>query len=408
MGTRGRQGARPPRGNRRKTDWLGAARSAALVFLVVELLHVAFASPRLTVRTVRVTGAVQASEERIRRLAEVQPGANIFQVNLHRAKKGIMREPLVRDATVTRVLPDAILISVRERTARMLATCGGRAWEVDDSGLPFREREPGEGAADEAELPELELPPGQPPVPGEPLPRQRWEAALACHEGAAAYRLPLRKIIFDAHGELWLNIAVPTAAGRDERLLPVRLARPENLRAKFAQLRWVIGTAIEDGEYLDLMCAGRAAYRKRGGALLGAVMRGYPRSGSTRGGQQRDVPGADVGRVPGAVQVITRAGDRPAAGASARTATDEQDGSAQASDGSPAGKSPPAPSGDGGDGPAQPADRAAAGRGLNGVRSVSPRGQAPVLGPLRPLVAPAGGDREGSGAVERATDGAAR
>src|SRR4029450_12819041 len=91
----------------------------------------------------------------------------------------------------------------------------------------------------------------------------RWRPTLECLSLAAREQLPLRKIAFDAHGELWLNMAVSGRAGA-ERLLPVRLGRADELETKFQQLRWVLPEATANGEYLDLMCANRAAYLKSG------------------------------------------------------------------------------------------------------------------------------------------------
>jgi hypothetical protein len=251
---------RPPRRkNRKKPDYLLLARHLAAAGMIGELLYAAFASPRLAVRNVRVTGAERVPARRVAALSAIHSGGNIFAVNLYRVRSRLIQEPMVRDATVTRILPNTIVIRVQERHPRLIASVEGRFWEVDEQGIPFRTRPEAP-----PELPLLELPPAEQPAPGRPLPDERWQPTLECLSLAARERLPLRKIAFDAHGELWLNMAVSGGAGGARRLLPVRLGRAEELETKIQQLRWVLPEATADGEYLDLMCANRAAYLKAG------------------------------------------------------------------------------------------------------------------------------------------------
>lgn len=223
--------------------------------LVLELLHAAFASPRLAVRAVRIAGTRQLTPQHVGALAGVRAGANVLSVNLGETRRRVLRDPAVREARVTRALPDAIRITIEERTPQMAAAWGGRFWEVDATGIPFRER--GDAPAG---LPLVDLGAGPPPALGTPLPADRWQAVRQCAELARARRLPLRKILFDDHGELWLNIAVQGRAADGERLLPVRFGRLDGIAEKMAQLRWVLTPAAANGAYLDLMCPGRPAY----------------------------------------------------------------------------------------------------------------------------------------------------
>jgi hypothetical protein len=266
-------------------------RNLAFGVLVLELLHAAFASPRLAVRAVRVAGARQLTAQRVGGLASVPAGANVLSVNLGDVRRRVMRDPAVRDAHVTRALPDGIRIVVEERRPRMVATMAGRFWDVDEAGIPFREqRAPTPG------LPLVDLGVGRPPALGKSLPGDRWRAVLTCADLGRKNRLPVRKILFDDGGELWLNIAIPGTAASGERLLPVRLGRLEDLPEKLAQLRWVLPVAAADGQYLDLMCPGRAAYQKGSPPLTGGT-----------GAWRRPAPAAG----PGAEQGPPHAGAAP-------------------------------------------------------------------------------------------------
>src|SRR5262249_54564981 len=152
----------------------------AALFLVAELLHAAFASPRVAVRSVRVVGARRVPANAVAELAGVRPGRNIFCVNLALARARVLREPMLRDATVNRSLPATIVIRVAERVPRVTVVDGGRFWEVDEQGIPFRER-PGPLP----NVPTLELPASQAVEPGNALPPEQWRAALSCLELAS-------------------------------------------------------------------------------------------------------------------------------------------------------------------------------------------------------------------------------
>lgn len=266
-----RKYARKP--NVRRPNHLATVRNLVAIAVVFQVMQAAFASPRLSVRSVHVSGASRLPAERLVDLAAVPAGGNIFRVNLYRTRQSVLREPIVRDATVTRVLPDTILIRVEERSPRLTARTADGLWEVDDHGVAFRERDsPVDG------LPILELPANESIALGSAVSAERWQPARECLEIAARHRIPLRTIAFDAQGELWLNIAIPPRESGKERLLPVRLGRPEELAQKLAQIQWVLPVAVEDGQHLDLMCVGRAAYRKSGEAQgsSGTVYPSFP------------------------------------------------------------------------------------------------------------------------------------
>ena len=87
-----------PRTNRKQPDYLVVARHVAFLFLAAELLHAAFASPRVAVHEVRVAGTRRVPAARVADLSGVRPGRNIFCVNLQNARGGVLREPMLRAA----------------------------------------------------------------------------------------------------------------------------------------------------------------------------------------------------------------------------------------------------------------------------------------------------------------------
>jgi cell division septal protein FtsQ len=84
------RGKPPARKNRRRTDILLLARNLAAAVLVVELLRAAFASPRLAVDAVQVTGSKRVPPIRVAQLSGVRGGGNIFAVDLQRARQQVL------------------------------------------------------------------------------------------------------------------------------------------------------------------------------------------------------------------------------------------------------------------------------------------------------------------------------
>jgi hypothetical protein len=272
---------------------------AVLVALAGECLYAAFHSPRFLIRRIQVVGAKTLSAEDVTRLTGLRPGTNIFRANLYRATRAIRVLPAIREANISRVLPDTIAVTLTEREPRFLLTVMTRQWEVDREGIVFREvvrpaapavpgarvdgstpgpvpgptgvpSVPGTGHRETgAPLPTiLSLPPTTPVRLGQALDRSLIRAALHCAKLAYADGLKIWKIRVDGHGDLWLNIKVPGPSRGSEPSWTVRMGRAEQLTAKFADARKVIRGAPQlavTAEYLDVSCPRRPAYRLAAG-----------------------------------------------------------------------------------------------------------------------------------------------
>ncbi|HLL72778.1 MAG TPA: FtsQ-type POTRA domain-containing protein, partial [Pyrinomonadaceae bacterium] len=88
-------------------------------------------------RTIDVNGVSQASEEQIK--AAVRRGASaggVWKADLETISAELERQPWVRKAIVTRVLPSGLRVRITERTARaVVRTSAGRFVWVDDDGV---------------------------------------------------------------------------------------------------------------------------------------------------------------------------------------------------------------------------------------------------------------------------------
>lgn len=237
---------------------LGPLRAALAMLLVVQCLRAAFTSPRLELRAVRVSGTSRYAPAELVERAGVPLGENIFRVNLVEVSEVLKRDPVIREAVVSRELPGTLAIEIEERTATYLATSGSSTYRVDPDGVviePARRPLPA--------LPLLAVPPSELPEPGKGLRADFLSAFRECLRLAAEEGLNLGKVRIDEGGEVWLNFAVgaPPAA----QALRVRAGRPTELAAKFRDIRnAVVGwpDLPRKAEYLDVMCAGRPAYQR--------------------------------------------------------------------------------------------------------------------------------------------------
>ncbi|MDQ1613940.1 MAG: cell division protein FtsQ [Pyrinomonadaceae bacterium] len=88
-------------------------------------------------RTVDVSGVTQGSEDQIKSVVRRAGGANgVWQADLGTISAELERQPWVRKAVVTRVLPSGLRVRITERTPRaVVRTSAGRFVWVDDDGV---------------------------------------------------------------------------------------------------------------------------------------------------------------------------------------------------------------------------------------------------------------------------------
>jgi cell division protein FtsQ len=87
--------------------------------------------------TLRVEGHQRASEVALRHLADLTPGEPLLLLDLDAAAAGVARHPWVAQVEVRRVLPDTVVLHVRERQVRALLLLD-QLYMVDTEGRPFR------------------------------------------------------------------------------------------------------------------------------------------------------------------------------------------------------------------------------------------------------------------------------
>ena len=258
----------PPARNRKKLEPTGPLALLVLGLLVAQCMRVAFTSPKLRLEQVRITGAERLSHEKVLELTGARMHQNVFRVDLHQTAARLKREPIIRSAAVTRLLPNTLLIELAERKPSLQVKVENTIWLADKEGVIYEK-----AAGITKTLPILEACKQDLPAAGERVRKELLQTIATCHSEAKKRKLGLLSMRVDAARELWLHVAAPkpqanpdareTAAPVKGELL-VRIARPTDIPAKLNDVQQALLAWREWGtqaKYLDVMCAGQPAYK---------------------------------------------------------------------------------------------------------------------------------------------------
>ena len=84
---------------------------------------------------VEITGVKNASRAHVMEVAGADIGRNVFYVPLDERKKQLEQIPWVQEATVMRLLPNRVAVTIRERTPVAFAQIGSRISLIDANGV---------------------------------------------------------------------------------------------------------------------------------------------------------------------------------------------------------------------------------------------------------------------------------
>ena len=131
-------GAAPPPPAIARAGFLtwAAVRLLALLVLVgaAYLVYTAATSPRLQIRTIRVSGNVLLSQAEVEEALGLR-GVNLFWVDRGEAAARLANLAPVRSATVTPVLPDTLDVNIVERQPAAFWRSGNQTYLVDREGV---------------------------------------------------------------------------------------------------------------------------------------------------------------------------------------------------------------------------------------------------------------------------------
>lgn len=122
------------KGRRRQRKW-NAIESVVFIMLVLVTGFVLLHSPVFEVRKVLVRGNHFLSEEKVRSVADIGLGVNIFNLKMAGVSANLKQVPMIKEAQVNRSLPSTVIITVVERVPLGLLPTKEGFIEVDDEGI---------------------------------------------------------------------------------------------------------------------------------------------------------------------------------------------------------------------------------------------------------------------------------
>ena len=95
-------------------------------------------SERFAIAAIEVHGAAQLSPEAIRDALPAKVGDNIFVTDLDDVTRALGKNPWIRSVHAHRMLPDTLVVEIRERVATAVLQAGGELYLVDEAGHPYK------------------------------------------------------------------------------------------------------------------------------------------------------------------------------------------------------------------------------------------------------------------------------
>lgn len=250
----------PPGGGTPRGKWLRTAArwglrvgiagglSYAALFGVQEGYEFATTSPRFEARGLVFEPTPHVDDEALRDLMGIKPGTNILALEIDALAGRVSAHPWVRRATVTRELPDTLLVDVEEHEPQAVLLAGG-FFLVGEDGVPFKPLEAGERGT-------LPIITGVDPSTMFAVPDEAKKQVSAALEVLRAYRAKRRPRLSEVHVDHTGAITLYTAdlgsqlrLGREDT--DGALARYDALRAALGEESDKLAVAHLDQTSID-------------------------------------------------------------------------------------------------------------------------------------------------------------
>lgn len=238
---------------RSRVNYKAIAGYTLTTILVALLTYFALVSPMFYVKRVLVTGAKTVGNAAIVRAMDLSSTQNILLVAKRRIVARLLQNPVLKDAVIYRRLPGTVSVRITERDTDVVLDSGGKLYDVDDAGIPFRT-----SAVADPGCTAIACSVKERVVLGKPL---KDDAFLSARSSLLLSRqhggIPVTRITVDPSGELCLNV-------KDG--FPIKLGRPERLPLKIkiiAKMLDEIPDVVQDGEYIDISCPEAPVYKPK-------------------------------------------------------------------------------------------------------------------------------------------------
>ena len=117
---------------------LASVTGVGATFMGLKVRELLFYSTYFAITEFEIHAGEKMGREEILALSGLEPGQNILMVDLDEVARRIGKSPWIKEVKVHRVLPDKVIIKVKERRTSALLSAGG-LFLLDKEGFPFKE-----------------------------------------------------------------------------------------------------------------------------------------------------------------------------------------------------------------------------------------------------------------------------
>jgi cell division protein FtsQ len=122
----------------RRTPWKAAFFALMAAAIVAGAIWALLGSSLLVVRSVQVTGIHLVPRAEVLQAADIKPGTPLARINTAAVARRVERITQVQTARVSRHWPDAVVITIQERTPALAVASGGGYALIDKFGVVVR------------------------------------------------------------------------------------------------------------------------------------------------------------------------------------------------------------------------------------------------------------------------------
>ncbi len=223
--------------------------SLLLILLAGEAVLAVFTSPWFEISRVRTYGRRTAAAQFVKKNTQVPEKSNILRFDTRGMAARLCRDPIIERVTVSRRLPDTLVVRITERKARLVLKTHRKHYEVDEMHVPFRIV-----AEPNPRLPLLVCRVPERIVLGRPIKTHAFLIAANCLRVATQEKKFLvGKITVDQNNDLCLN---------DRDGLLIRLGQPQDIEDKLEKAMQTIDL-VPDLDYVDVTCPEAPAFKPK-------------------------------------------------------------------------------------------------------------------------------------------------
>jgi len=111
-----------------------------VIIMISTLITLCIKLPYFNIKSIEITGNINDSKAEINDIAKIDLGSNIFYDTFSDSKKKIMENPYILNVKVKRVLPNRIIIEIKEKVAVFYGKVNSTYYIIDNKGSLLEKR----------------------------------------------------------------------------------------------------------------------------------------------------------------------------------------------------------------------------------------------------------------------------